>query len=132
MPLEEKCAATAFDILHRRAATSYTAFTQKYIGRVQDLCNRIKRWTTKDDDRLTDTSLDITVTCKTNSGNVAGRLREIKESEEQQALTAFARVIRDQKKYSQTRLKPDIQGVYHLSYNFLDKMFQRGSPTVTK
>ena len=124
MPLEQKLVASAFDTFHKRAATSFTAFTQKYIGRLQDLRNRMKRWTTREDSKLTDTDLDLMVTFKSDSESIVGLRRQIKEHEKQQARTTLARIIKDQKKHSQTLLKDDADGHYLLSYNLLDKMFK--------
>ena len=46
MPLEQKTVAAQFSILYLRAATNFTVTVQKYIGRFQDLRNKVKRWTT--------------------------------------------------------------------------------------
>ena len=110
MPLEEKCVGSTFDSLHKRAATSYTATTQKFIGRIQAQRNKFKRWTTTSDGKTTETNPDLTVTLKEETKTVTGLRREIKDLEKQQAFVTLARVIKDQKKYGQTLLKHDNQG----------------------
>ena len=77
MPLEETCVANTFDILHRRAATSYTAYAQKYIGRIQDLRSRLRRWSTDEDQKYADTSPDILITFNNDSYTIAGLHRII-------------------------------------------------------
>ena len=132
MPLEQTSVASAFDVLHKRAATSYTAYAQKYIGRIQDMRNRIRRWSTEEDARSADTDTSSMITFNTFNYTITGLQRTVKDSEKRQAFNTLGTILRDQKKYNQTLLQTNTEGAHQLSYDNLDKMFKEAHSNLNR
>jgi hypothetical protein len=90
MQLVDQDVAATFDLLHRRAATSHTAIAKQYLGQLCDIKNRIRRWTTSDDDTVSEQDIDITVSINTIAKTVSNGKRLIKSSD----ITNMVNVLR--------------------------------------